>query len=65
MPFVSCKNGGQRGVIASRSLTGDDIALLKMIQKLQKRFPVPPVDSALPPLVGDESLGELLVETCD
>jgi hypothetical protein len=36
-----------------------------MIQKLQKRFSIPPVDSALPPLVSDESLSELLVEICD
>ena len=65
MPFVSCKNGGQRGVIASRSRTRNRVALSKMIEKLQKRFSIPPMDAARPPLVSDESLGERLVEICD
>jgi hypothetical protein len=36
-----------------------------MIEKLQKRFSIPPMDAARPPLVSDESLGERLVEICD
>jgi len=36
-----------------------------MIQKLQQCFSIPSVDSALSPLVSDESLGELLVEISD
>jgi hypothetical protein len=36
-----------------------------MIQKLEKCFSIPSVDSARPLLVSDESLSELLIEICD
>ena len=65
MPFVSRQDGGQRRVIASRSRSGNHVALSQMIQKLQKSFSITAVDSALPAFVSDESFSELLVNICD